>query len=84
MVTQASRPVTLDGSAPDWAKRAFSDAEKGYVHAYPTSPVRVPSFTSDSLPNAASYTGCMIFVPDKQCASISIGSAWVRPDGSPL
>lgn len=80
----AMRSVSLDGAAPDWARRAFADADKAYVKVIPTAPVRVPEFASISLPDPADWSKCMIYVTDKTCVAVSTGSAWVRSDGSAL
>lgn len=80
----ASRPVTLDASAPEWAKRLVADMEKGYVKAYPTAPVRLPAFVSTDLPKASDYPWCLIAVTDTGVAAMSNGTAWVNTDGSAL
>lgn len=79
-----ARPLTLDGEAPQWARRMVTDLEKAYVKAYPTAPVRLPVFVSTELPKATDYAWCMIAVSDKTCAAISDGSQWLRVDGSAL
>lgn len=80
----APRPLTIDGDAPQYVRRLVADLEKAYVKAYPTAPVRLPSFTSTDLPKASDYAWCLIAVIDKACAAISDGSQWLRVDGSAL
>lgn len=81
---QPSRPVTLAGEAPQWARRAFADAEKGYVQAAPGRPQLLARFESTDLPAPAEWIWCIIAVTDKNTVAISTGSAWVRADGSAL
>lgn len=80
----ASKPITLDGQAPEWARRAFRDVEAGFVKAVPTAPQLLAQFPSSDLPSAADYPWCVIAVTDLTCVALSTGSQWVRADGSAL
>lgn len=82
MVAQA--PITLDASAPDWARRAFRDVEKSYVKTTPSRPQQLAQFTSTALPSPADFAWCAIIITDKSCVAMSNGSAWLRADGSAL
>lgn len=80
----ASRPLTLDASAPQWAIRLVNDLEKAYVKATPSAPQLLAAFVSSNLPDASAYVGCIISVSDMSCVAISDGTAWKRADGSAL
>lgn len=84
MVTPLSRPVTLSAEAPPWARRAFADAEKGYVQSSPSNPQLLPRFVSTALPAPADWVWCAIIVTDKPTVAFSTGTAWVRADGGAL
>jgi len=84
MVTRASKPATLDSTAPDWAKRFAASLEEGYVQASPTRPQLLARFTSSDLPNAADWPYCIIALTDTNTVAMSTGTQWVRADGSAL
>lgn len=84
MVARLSRPVTLSAEAPQWARRAFADAEQGYVFASPSKPQLLPQFLSTSLPNPADWVWCAVVLTDLPTLAFSNGTAWLRADGSAL
>ena len=80
----AARPLTLDASAPQWARRLVNDLEGAYVKAVPSRPQLLTQLTQSTLPPAADYPWCIVALTDLTCVAMSTGSAWVRADGSAL
>lgn len=54
--------------------------------AKPTAPVPVPTYTVDTLPAAADYTGCIAYCSNgaagNPCVVVSDGTNWKVADGS--
>jgi hypothetical protein len=68
--------------APAWAHRLATDIDRQIARltGY-RAPVRLTAFEKTDLPSAASYTGCLIFVPDATGGPIpaySDGTTWKR------
>ena len=50
--------------------------EQDFVKRVPKIPIMLPRFASTSLPDAATYEGCLIYCPDTQDVRFSDGSSW--------
>jgi hypothetical protein len=61
-----------------------AELSRDFVSRAPQHPIKLAEYPSTLLPDAARWRWCMIAVPDKACAAISNGVAWVRADGSIL
>ena len=69
--------------APGWAHRLAADIDRQMARVTGSrAPVRLPAFSRTDLPNAGTYAGCWIYVPDATGGPVpaySDGSAWRRP-----
>lgn len=61
-----------------------AELAKDFVSRAPQHPVKLAEYVSTDLPDAARWRWCLIAVPDKGCAAISNGVAWLRADGGAL
>lgn len=74
----------LEAGAPAWAGRMALRIIGAFVPLEPSAPVRLPSFVSTSLPDAAAWVGCAIYVPDKAKIGLSNGTGWTNAIGGAL
>lgn len=74
--------VSVPRTAPDWARRLADDVTAEFDRVSARGfPIRLPSYPKADLPQAASYPGSLIFVPDDAGGStpaFSDGVAWRR------
>ena len=46
----------------------------------PTTPVKLPSYTTDKMPNAADYSGAQLWNTTISRVCVSDGTNWLRQD----
>lgn len=75
-------PLIVQQDAPSWAHRLAGDIDRQLSRLTShRNPVRLTPFQKADLPSAATYTGCLIFVPDATggpALAYSDGSQWRR------
>ena len=71
-------------AAPPWAMRFALDIEKTFLPLFPSKPVRLVSYLRADLPNAADWTGCIVYVSDLKKIAASDGTNWLDALGAPL
>lgn len=80
----ASIPKLVEVGAPDWAQRMAQRLFQVFAPLVPISPVRLPRLVFASLPAAADWPGCLVFVSDKNKVGLSNGTSWTDPAGGVL
>lgn len=74
----------IDANAPSWALQFAQRTLNAFKSRSPRSPERLAAFTYAELPPAIDWTGCVVFVSDKNKVGLSNGSAWTDPAGGAL
>lgn len=71
-------------AAPPWAMRFALELEKTFLPLFPSKPVRLVSYLQADLPNAADWTGCIVYVSDIKKIAASDGTTWLNALGAAL
>lgn len=74
----------IDPTAPGWARMFALRLAAAFKNADPTGPERLARYASTSLPPAADWLGCQIYVTDKHKVGLSNGTTWTDPAGGAL
>lgn len=74
----------VEGVAPTMPRDFNRDTGAALAYVLRTQPFRLPNVAKAFLPDAAQYTGCLIYVPDGAAGSpvvaFSDGANWKRCD----
>ncbi len=81
---RAGSAVQIPQSAPLDVRNAFQSLEGVFQKLFPTQPLRIPQYASDSLPAASQYPFSLIALTDLGMVAYSNGSDWVKTDGSAI
>jgi hypothetical protein len=75
MVAQAL--PAIEPGAPSWFQRWAASLPNFYAQRYPSAPVKLPVVTTTAaLPDARSYSACMVFNTALGLPCVSDGTFW--------
>jgi hypothetical protein len=67
--------------APLWARTLIDQINKEFIQRdNPTTPVKLPSYTTDEMPNAADNAARMLWNTTISRVCVSDGTNWLRQD----